>query len=507
MKPVINSSQAIGINYPTETGRLKQVISGSALSTNNGLDHDSVTPLAATKVALLGDSTIDNGFWVQKELSYAEKTHTVTHQTATALAGTTNSQSYEIANFAVDGATTDDLLHKCPLNKVLPTDEDHDFACVHQLNDVANWNPNVVVLSVAGNNYREALMGTLMGQLNYPQLLFRITPDQAKPIIKQAFNLVKTSLLEDYKKIIDNLIANNPKLNRIVLLSQYYPSITEFTPYFIYTGFSHLARSQGKGQDPFTAVEETMNELYKEILQYLATKDKEIVFADVTSSLNPLGGNHTHQIEPNEQGSTIMGRLIAKAVEYTFPVGELAQDKKTIALLRMTADEQHIESQLIAQSEIPDFKVKKIIQFINENRYHHLGAFFSPSASLGSRYENAYQLVMGKQFDMEYTGLFAFGLLDLSLVSLMASYLWRVAINDNLHVSLRIVAGVLAAPILISKMVLGLSLMLALALPIYGYHKIVNSFSGSDELDPNNSTHARDAEGTDMTAENLVNAL
>ena len=70
-----------------------------------------------------------------------------------------------------------------------------------------------------------------------------------------AFQQVKATLLEEYKCIIDNLISTNPKLSRIVLLSQYYPAISEFTPYFIYTGFSHLARSEGKGQDPFTAVE------------------------------------------------------------------------------------------------------------------------------------------------------------------------------------------------------------------------------------------------------------
>ena len=462
---IYNSSQAIGINYPTDTGRLKQVITLSAV----------------IKVALLGDSTIDNGYWVQQQLPYAEKTHTVTHQTATALASSTNELSYDIANFAVDGATTADLLRKCRLDKVLPSDQDHTFASVHQLDEVAKWKPDVVVLSVAGNNYREALLGTLRNQLSYPQLLFRITPQQTKPIIKQAFNKVKESLLDDYKKIIDNLIEKNPELRRIVLLSQYFPSITEFTSYFIYTGFSHLARSEGKGQDPFTAVEETMNELYRELLKYAATKDKEIVFADITSSLNPLGGNHTHQIEPNEQGSTIMGKMIANAVEYAFPPRDPGQ-AKAIALLRMNTEEGQIDSQLMVQSDITHFRVKKIKQFISENRYRHFGAFFSPSSSLGSRYENAYHLVMGKQFDTEYMGLFAFGLLDLSLVTVMASYLWRIAIQDELHISLRIAAGVVAAPILLSKMILGLSLMLVLALPIYGYHKISNSFAGEGEI-------------------------
>lgn len=92
------------------------------------------------------------------------------------------------------------------------------------------------------------------------------------------------------------------------------------------------------------------------------------------------------------------------------------------------------------------------------------------SFSLSARYVHGYDLVMGKQFDTEYTGLFAFGLLAFSLVTVMASYLWRVAVNDNMHISLRATAGIIAAPILLSKLVVGLAVMLALALPIYGYH-------------------------------------
>jgi hypothetical protein len=463
MKNIRNSSQSIGTNYPTTTGRLKQVTGKPGTPT--------------IKVALLGDSTLDNGYWIQKGISYAEKTHTVTHQTAIALANNENTHSYDIGNFAVDGATTADLMHRCRLNKVLPSDPDHPQIYVHQLDSVAAWGTDVAVLSVAGNNYREALMGTLRRQLNYAQLLFRITPDQAKPNIKRAFKNVKDTLLEDYKNIIDNLILTNPNLSRIVLLSQYYPAITEFTPYFIYTGFSHLARSEGRNQDPFTAVEETMNELYREVLDYAATKDIEVVFADVTSSLNPLGGNHTLQIEPNKQGAPIIGRLIAKAVEYDFPPREHAQDK-VIAILRMNADENQIEDQLVKSADIRNFSVKKIRQFISENRYRHVGLFFSPSSSLSTRYECAYHLVMGKQFDTEYTGLFAFGLLDLSLVTVMASYLWRLAIKEDLHTSLRVAAGIIAAPILLSEMLLGLAIMIALALPIYAYNSIANYFSG-----------------------------
>lgn len=237
-----------------------------------------------------------------------------------------------------------------------------------------------------------------------------------------------------------------------------------------------MARAKGEGQAPFAVVEETMNELYRSVLQYVATKNKEVVFVDVTSSLNPLGGNHTSQIEPNEQGSKIMGKLIAEAVEYNFPVDEAAADRKPISVLRMNRDEV-IKTEILEEQNIQNFEVKKIGSFISENRYRHVGLFFSPSSSLNARYVHGYELVMGKQFDTEYTGLFAFGLLDLSLVTIMASYLWRVAVNDSVHISLRAAAGIIAAPILLSKLVVGLTVMLALALPIYGYHSIVNCFN------------------------------
>ncbi|CDZ77081.1 hypothetical protein BN59_01360 [Legionella massiliensis] len=467
MKDIRNYSESIGQNYPIGTGRLKQV---------RGAQEGK-----AKKVALIGDSTLDNGYWVEKKSEYANKTHNVTHQTAVALAKSTkNDDSYQVANFAVDGATTTDVREYCRLDKVLPSDADHPYRHVHQLNAVKNWQPDVAVLSVGGNNYREALQGVLQRNLNYFQLLLRITPERAKPIIREAFNRVKQQLLEEYKLIIDDLVAQNPGLSRIVLMSQYFPSITDFTPYFIYTGFSHLARAEGKAQSPFTMVEETMNDLYRGILDYAATKDKQVVFVDVSSSMNPLGGNHTLQIEPNERGSKVMGKLIAEAVEYDFPALDLDSDINPIAVLRMNNNEEISSEVLQDQEAIQAFSVKKINDFINENRYRHVGLFFSPSTNLAARYVNGYELIMGKQFDTEYKGLFAFGLLDLSLITLMASYLWRVAVDEQIHLSLRIAAGVVAAPVLLAKTVVGIALMLVLALPILGYHQIASCFKDNE---------------------------
>ncbi len=465
---VINSPESIGSSYPTTTGRLKQVI------TESEGPHK--------KIALLGDSTLDNGYWVEKETAYSSKTYNVTHQTAVGLANKAQAGSYEIANFAVDGATTTDLLNSCFLDKVLPSDEDHPNEPVDQLKSAMKWQPDTVVLSVGGNNYREALASTLRQHLNFPQLLLRITPEDAKLHIYDAFQNVKRKLLREYKLIIDKLVVDNINLNRIVLLSQYYPAVTELTPYFIYTGFSHLARADGEGKPAFTAVEETMNELYREVLSYASTKNKEIVFVDMTSSLNPLGGNHSLQIEPNEQGSKIMGQLIAHAIDYQFAaLEEKAIKQPSVVALRMNADETTINSMKLDARAINSYGVKKLSEYIDEDRYRHLRLLFSPTTSLETRYESAYQTLMGRTFDVDYSGMFAFGLLDLSLVTVAASLIWQVAADEDLHMPFRIIAGTMAAPILLAKFVVGLALMIVLALPIYGYHKAFSSLPESED--------------------------
>ncbi|MBA2657256.1 MAG: SGNH/GDSL hydrolase family protein [Tatlockia sp.] len=459
MTTIKNSSQAIGHNYPTHTGRLKQV----------GVNSENIY----TKVALIGDSTLDNGFWVQTDLPHAKKTHNVTHQTAVSLAEK-EIGTYQLANFAVDGATTADLFKYTSLAKVV-SDEDHPRRGVNQLNAVKEWQPETVVLSVGGNNYREALALTLSEQLSKKQAFLRFTPDVAKPVIAEIFKEVKQKLLNQYKLLLNQLVQENPKLSRIVLLSQYYPSITELTPYFIYTGFSHVAHAQGKGQTSFEAIEETMNELYREVLSYAVTMNRELVFVDLTSSLNPLGGNHSLQIEPNEKGSQTMGKLIAHAVDYKFEPLDEEMPHTPLMIVRMNEDEASIHTTPLSSADIRSYGVKKLSQFISENRYRHLNLLFSPPTSLITRFESAYYAIGGNQFDAEYNGWFALGLLDLSLITIAASYLWRVAINEELHLALRVIAGTTAAPIILAKLIVSLVLVALFALPICLLHKAIHS--------------------------------
>lgn len=227
-------------------------------------------------------------------------------------------------------------------------------------------------------------------------------------------------------------------------------------------------------------VEETMNDLYRDILTYAASKDKEIVFVDVTSSLNPLGGNHTMQIEPNEQGSVVMGRLIAGAVNYTFPQHQTEEGQTSIVKLSLDTNEQQIRSQILTKEDINKFSVKKISQFISESRYSHLRLLFSPSSSLMTRFESTYHAMAGNQFDDEFSGFPALGLIDVTLVPILASSLWRVALNEEVHTSLRVMAGTVAAPILLTKMIISLAVTLALSIPLLGLHAAMSLCSKSD---------------------------
>lgn len=446
MKPIFTLKKSIGGHYPLATGRLKQV--------NDGLLAKE------SRVALIGDSTLDNGYWVQTNTPYQQKTATVTHQLAQALAQKEDDpHQYLIANFAVDGATTCDLDRACPLNKVLPTDQDHTCYSVNQLNSVATWQPDIAILSVGGNNYREALQGILTTLISTKDLLFRHTPAQVKSAIAATFDEVKQRLLNEYKQVIDSLIKSNPQLSKIVLVSQYYPALTQFSRYMIYTGFSHIARSQANQQHAFEAMQTTMNELYREVGSYAMTQGKQIIFADLTSSMSPLAGYHTMQIEPNQQGAALMANLIAKAVT-------TSNDGNHYLIKQQ---DNIISQQLLTNKRMAQYSVKPIKQFIKEDRYQHLPLFFAKTSSLGQRFESAYHLFVGKQFDAQYTGLFAFGLLDVSLITIIAKYLWRVALDEAQPTFLQYTAQAIALPILVCEQIIALSLLAVLALPIKAY--------------------------------------
>ena len=65
-----------------------------------------------------------------------------------------------------------------------------------------------------------------------------------------------------------------------------------------------------------------------------------------------------------------------------------------------------------------------------------------------------------------YTGLFAFGLFDASLITIAAHYLWRVAISEDHSTLTRGLAATIALPIIVIENIAALALLVVLALPI-----------------------------------------
>lgn len=454
--------------YSNGTGRFKRI----------NIQNPQVSQV--TKVCHAGDSTLDSDIWNDEGVEFGRKTHTVTNQTAEFLEAT--GQPFDLFNFAVDGATTGDVLQKCRLDRAGLPDEDHTSEKVNQIAAINQWQPDVVVLSVGGNNYRQALKSTFRNVgMTKSVFLLRQTPEDenSRDYIKNQFEQVKNTLLEEYKQIIDEIIKVN-SVKRLVLLSQYFPALTKYTAYFIYTGFSHLARAQGlSGRDTFQLVEKTLNDLYQNVWAYAAEQaeihNKQLVFVDVTSSLNPLGGNHSHQIEPSEQGAEVMGALISSAVTHRF-----REEDTPVVKISLDAN-NNIKKQLTDKNAIKKFQVKRMRDFIDENKYTHLSLFFRPSSSLELRYESAFYAIMGNQFDAEYRDFYAFGLLDFSLITVAAHYLFQYALFDEQEpLALRVLAGTVSAPILLVKAVVGLALMLVLGLPIYAFHEATHSL---DEID------------------------
>ena len=464
MRKIENVNDAIGINYPERSGRYKRVV----VSTEQ--------QATCHRVALTGDSTIDNGHWVEPELdhNYQLKSSTVLHHLALALAKRPQVHNLELANFAVDGATTSDLPKDCRLNKVIPLDGDHPYQTVNQLKAVTDWQADTVVISVGGNNYREAMQGFLPRKLGgISSFLFKSTPDKAKQQIRQRFQDIQQTLLTEYKLYIDDLVKANPDTKRLVIMSQYYPAITPFGLYMIYNGFYHIGQSQVEVQTAFEAIEATMNELYRELLTHVATLDKEVIFLDVTSSMSPIAGNHTMQIEPNHRGAEILGNMMAEAINYQFP--ESPESHSKVAILRQGQEPNSIEVNLLTertQEKIADFSVASIANFIRRDAYAQISLLFARSSTIYTRYESLWRVFVGEQFDTSYRGWPALGLLDFSLVTLIANYLWKEAFNPNNSVAVQNIAWGVAIPLLIAKWVVATACIIVCSAPLFLFHKL-----------------------------------
>lgn len=443
------SVQEKNYSYPSNTGRYLSA------KTSDSPNYDT------KKVALIGDSTIDNGFWVQKNTPYNEKTETVSYQIASNLserAYVGQPMEYQIANFAVDGATTNDVLNYVRLDKVLPPDEDHwRIHSVNQKNVLNNYKPDVVVVGVGGNNYREALESKLPRFIGGLDLYFEHTPQETHDAIKWQFREINNKLIDDYKKILKPMLDND-NTKRIVIMTQYYPELGSDLPYFIYKGFKHIANAHGE-EDHLEYMKNTMEHLYTEIYKYVKennNKGKDIIIADMASSISPMGENHLAQIEPNGRGSKLMGRIIADAISHEF--NNVDEQHSTIAQIKLSLDGNHIE-RTIVPDETQKIEVRHLKEFFKQGRHN----YFVPRTddSLDDRVSKTYYIFAGRRIDIKNLGGFEYGLLDLTIIPILASYIWQFASDKNHNDLIRMLAYLISAPVLLAKTIAALCLTVA----------------------------------------------
>lgn len=475
--------------FPYDTGRYLSVI------TNNNEVSNTV------RVALIGDSTIDNGYWVQKDKPYIEKTETVNYQIASHLAlplNTNINSEYQIANFAVDGANSYDLIpnNLVRMNAVLPKDADHPDTQVCPSRCASEFGPDIVVVSVGGNDYRNALNSHhgLVQKTGILGFFLCQTPEDSKLNIRTLFESVKDTLLQSYQLILEPFL-NNDKTKRIIVSTQYYPELGSDTPYFIYTGLTHVAHAYDK-TDHLDYTKELMEELYSEVykfIKYNNPKNKEIIIADMTSSINPLENNHVSQIEPNQRGAKLIGKLLAHAISYNFDESYSDSSiQSKIAHFKLSLDGLTIDK--VFPSDPDSFVVRHLTEFITYSRH----AYFFPNQNdtMAERIFKTYYTFAGRRLNPQNSFGYEFGIVDLTVMPIFARFLWQYTLDEKPPIAIRILTGLISAPLLITSSVVAICLTTTCLPIIFGLH-LITIRSKQDEpapsrelcLDQENSTY------------------
>lgn len=251
-------------------------------------------------ITILGDSTIDNKVWT-------EKNNSVINQLRKLL------PNYNIQDYSNDGFTTRDILDGAYKDKVFPHNRSLEYP--HEMfHPLTAAEENIkkskhIILSIGGNNFREFLSDLLNKRIPAAH-------------IEEEFNSTLKNMQSEYILIVEKIRALNPEA-QITLMTQYYPSFPQDKAHYkIYHGLTQLAKSFphlfNKKEEQDLVAHELMKNVYQGIFDQISKKKiKNIVVADITSSLNPYNdpdgsSNHTFQIEPNAKG----GFKIANILKY-----------------------------------------------------------------------------------------------------------------------------------------------------------------------------------------------
>jgi hypothetical protein len=291
------------------------------------------------RITLLGDSTLDNRIWVDgliKNWLYTRigiKHDTAAQRIQQFQRGLIKPELSVIENLSVqlgddyqiydgtnDGFTSRDVLSGQFRSKVFGPNTFSMFPPVYfspldaHAEDIRQ--SDVIVLSVGGNDVREFLQNT-----------FRTSEEERIAYIRNEFPGVLKRLKAHYLGIIKEIRKLNPEA-RLVLMTQYYPSISQ-NNYGIYEFMGALGRALWPKESqlsPTDVIQRLVADTYRSIFEALTSVDENanFVVADITSSLNPYDGmNHTHQIEPSGQGGSKIAKMLHFLITHTVPSGNV----------------------------------------------------------------------------------------------------------------------------------------------------------------------------------------
>ena len=248
--------------------------------------NSKVVPM---KVALIGDSTIDNIYWIinqgNGEATAISQEKSVSGQLRKMMEDTI------IDNLAADGFTTDNVLRggstSISFNARKSVDPFPISAGVtfKPLDWLENKDYTHAVLSIGGNDIREVLP-------RLSQSEFKL-----KPIIEK--------LQENYEKIVKDICNEVPNL---ILMTQYQPSMKQ-SNYEVYEKLGDYNVDNFNGLTPQEKMHLLMKIVYKPIFAFAQKLKLPII--DLTNSFDPMDGTlYVSQIEPSVEGGKIIATLI-----------------------------------------------------------------------------------------------------------------------------------------------------------------------------------------------------
>jgi len=252
----------------------------------------SITSTNRTHIVTIGDSTLDNLIWMDK--------NKITNKfpIADSVIGQLRNDSNQVTNFAADGFTSSHVLEGAlPMlsreawsraGEPFPSDNTSDgilqplleLEKLNQINPVTH-----VVLSVGGNDIRV--------------------------ILQQMHNLptVVSTFIQNYKNICNQILQlNNIKL---IIVLQYQVCLThEHGGYGVYTAMSQIP-GPGTGQQK---LQQLMERIYAPILNY--AQEHRLAVIDLPRTFNPSDASlYRLQIEPSKKGGALIAKVVKSCIE------------------------------------------------------------------------------------------------------------------------------------------------------------------------------------------------